>query len=194
MASAALIPFAFYQRLSPRERLLSLVVAGTVFVLVNLFAVSTLGSAFGTLRHDGAEAASDLQVQRLLASDQPKVAQRMDWLRKKQPVLVSRDRAGAALNDQVQQIARVGAVIVTNPRIRPPAPASEDDRTATPSYQAVSVEIETQSDWAGIKKFIQAVQQPENFLVFDLATLRSDTDPAVIRGRFQISKWYAAAR
>jgi hypothetical protein len=194
MASGALIPFAFYQRLSARERVLSLAVAGTIFVLANLFAVSTLGGAFASLRHDCAEEAGDLQVQRLLASDQPKVAQRMEWLRQKQPVLVSRDRAGTALFDQIQQFARLGGVIVTNPRIRPPAPASEDDRTAAPSYQAVSVEIETQSDWAGIKKFIQAVQQPENFLVFDLATLRSDTDPAIIRGRFQISKWYAVAR
>ncbi len=193
MASAELIPFPFYQRLSPRERTLLLAVAATVFVLANLIALSALAGTFGELRRECAAEASNLQVQQLFASDQPIVAQRMQWLRAKQPVLASRDRAGTALLEQVQQMARGSGVIVTSPLIKPVPPASADTGAASADYQAVTVELETQSDWAGIKKFIQALQQPENFLVFDLATLRSDTDPAVIRGRFQISKWYAPA-
>ena len=193
MASADLIPFGFYQRLSPRERTLVLIIAGGVFVFANLLAVGGLFGEFGSLRRACAEQALDLKAQRIFASEQPKLAQRMNWLRSKQPVLTSRDRAGATLLDQVQQFARLGAVLVSNQQIKPLPPLSEG-RSASPDYQAVTVEVETQSDWAGIKKFIEAVQQPGNFLVFDLATLRSDTDPSVIRGHFQISKWYAPAR
>jgi hypothetical protein len=193
MAAADLIPFAFYQRLSPRERNLLLAVLGTVFILANLLALSSLAGAFGELRRECADQSSNLQVQRLFASDQPKVTQRMNWLRTKQPVLVSRDRAGTALLEQVQQFARASGVIVTSPLIKPVSAGSGETPAASTDYQAVTVEVETQSDWAGIKKFIQTLQQPENFLVFDLATLRSDTDPAIIRGRFQISKWYAPA-
>jgi hypothetical protein len=193
MASAELIPFAFYQKLSPRERTLVLAVAGTVFVLANLFAVSTLAGTFDELRHACAEQSSDLEAQRVFASEQPKLAKRMAWLRTTQPVLTSRDVAGASLLRQIEQFARGSAVIVTNPQIKPLPPASAESRSTSADYQAVTVEIETQSNWAGLVKFVGGLQQPSNFLVFDLATVRSDTDPAVIRGHFQISKWYAPA-
>jgi hypothetical protein len=194
MASADLIPFAFYQRLSARERTLLLIVAGAVFVLANLIGVSALAGAFGELRRDCAEQSANLQVQRIFASRQPDLVQRTNWLQARQPVLVSRDRAGAGLLNQIQQFARASGVIVTNPQIKPLPPPSESRGTGSADYQAVTVEVETQSGWAGAKKFIEAMQQPENFLVFDLATLRSDPDPAIIRGHFQISKWYAPAR
>ena len=193
MATADLIPFAFYQRLSPRERTLVLLVAGAVFVLANLLAVTSLAGAFAELRRACAEQALDLRAQRIFASEQPKLAQRTRWLQSTQPVLTSRDRAGANLLDQVQQFARASTVIVTNPQIKPPAVTFGETRPAGTDYQAVTVEIETQSDFDGVKKFMQLLQQPQNFLVFDLVTLRSDTDPNVIRGHFQISKWYAPA-
>jgi hypothetical protein len=201
MALARVIPFSVYQRishyyrgLSARERTLLLLVTGTVFILANLALLSSLAGAFGELRHECAEQAVNLETQQLFASEQPKMAQRMSWLHSKQPVLASRDRAGAGLLEQIQQFARGSAVIVTNPRIKPPAiGAAAENRSASTDYQAITVEVDTQSDWAGVEKFIENLQQPENFLVFNLATLRSETDPAVITGHFQISKWYAPA-
>jgi hypothetical protein len=194
MAAAELIPFAFYQRMSPRERTLLLAVVGTVFLLGNMFAVSTLAGKFNELRRECADQAANLEVQRLFASNKPKLTQRMDWLHAKQPVLVSRDRAGTGLLDQIQQFARANGVIITNPQIKPLAVPTAESRSASADYQAVTVELETQSDWAGMVRFVGSLQQPANFLVFNLATLRSDTDPAVIRGHFQISKWYAPGR
>ena len=130
MASNELILFAFYQRLSPRERTLVLLVAGTVFVLANLVGLSTLAGEFGELRRAGAEQSSNLEVQRIFASQQPDLVQRMQWLHTKQPVLVSRDRAGASLLNQVQQFARGSAVILTNPQIKPLPPGSAASRDA----------------------------------------------------------------
>ena len=191
MASDALIPFPFYQRLSARERVLLLVVAGTLFALANLVAVSALTRTFSSLRRACEEQSDTLKVQRLFARDQPMWNQRMAWLRTNQPVLASRDRAGASLFDQVQQLARASGVIITNQQIKPVLNAAAESRSSSADYQAVSVEMDTQSDWGGLSKFLYSVQQPKSFLVIDLTTIRSDTDPATIKGHFQISKWYA---
>ncbi len=193
MASVALIPLAFYQRISPRERVLVLAVAGTAFLLANLWAVSTLTGAFRELRRTVADQSTNLQVQRLFASDQPKWAQRMQWLRQKQPVLASRDRAGASLLDQIQQLARGSVVLISTQKIKTLSEMTAEHTSDNPDYQEVAIEITTQSDWSAITKFIQSVQRPENFLVFNAATVSSDTDPATIKGHFEIAKWYAPA-
>ena len=59
-------------------------------------------------------------------------------------------------------------------------------------YQAVSVEVDTESDWAESRPFRPDVAKAGGFVVFDLATLRSDPGNASrMKGQFRISKWYA---
>ena len=60
--------------------------------------------------------------------------------------------------------------------------------------QTVSVEGDTQGDWGETVRFLAEVQKPENFLVFDLASLRtSPTDARLMKCHFLVSKWYAPA-
>ncbi len=187
--------FGWFQRLSARERTLALLVAGTVFVIVNLFVLSFLIGSFGENRRLYTQQSQELKLQSLFAQEQPMWKQRMDWLKIRQPALANRSRAGTELLDQVQGAGRVNQVIITNPQIKPLAinPGGGKD-PASRDYQAVSVEFETESDWGALIGFAQALQKPEAFLVFDLATLRSDPGNAArIKGTFRVSKWYAPA-
>jgi hypothetical protein len=194
MAFTRVIPMQFYERLSPRERVLALAVAGVVFALANVMGVSALLGAFTHLRQEGADAALELKAEDLFARDQPKWDKRTAWLRTVQPTLISRDRAGAALLEQVQAAARGAQVATSNERILPlPPQNTADGHSAGTDYQAVQVEVETKSDWTQLVNFLQAVQRPDQFLVVDLASWRSDpSDPTRLKGQFMIAKWYTA--
>ena len=188
--------FEFYQRLSPRERTLTLLVAGTAFLLGNVLVLSLLIGGFREGRRAYSEKSQDLRLQEIFAREQPMWAQRISWLKTRQPPLSNRDRAGTELLVQVQGAARASGVIITNPQIKPPPinPAGGKE-PGSHDYQAVSVEIDTESDWDGMIGFLQALQRPEGFIVFDLATLRSDPGNATrMKGQFRISKWYAPSK
>ena len=111
-------------------------------------------------------------------------------------MLTNRDRAGTALYEQIQGFARARQVVVSALQIKPAAtvPGGGPAEGSGDAPQIVSVEGDTQGDWKETVRFLAEVQKPENFLVFDLATLRtSPGDAKQLRCHFLISKWYAPA-
>ncbi len=184
---------AWFHRLTGRERALTLIVAGTVFVIVNLVAIRFLLNTYSILTSHYAEDRRNLLLLRALADQHGTWTQRNDWLKSTQPVLNNRDRAATALYEQLQGIARARQVVVNTLQIRaaattPGAPVPDD------APQTVSVEGDTQGDWGETVRFLAEVQKPENFLVFDLASLRtSPTDARLMKCHFLVSKWYAPA-
>ena len=185
--------FEFYHRLSARERTLSLLVVGALLLVVNLVAISTLLRSSRDLRAQIVDKTQELRVQSMYAQEQPMWKTRTDWLKRIQPALSNRDRAGTDLEGEVQAAARVNRVVLTNPQIMALQPVVAGERVVQPEYQTVSVSVETQSDWSALVQFIAALQRPEGFLVFDRATLRSDpSDPLRMKGAFTVSKWYAS--
>ena len=81
-------------------------------------------------------------------------------------------------------------MIIAAPQIKPPP--TNPSAAPADAPQAVTVEVDTQADWKETVRFLAALQQPESFVVFDLATLRSNpADPKQMKGHLLISKWYA---
>jgi hypothetical protein len=190
------ISFGWYQRLSRRERLLTLAVAGTVFVIVNLVAISFLLDTYTRLSREFTRDRGTVLLLRGLANQQEMWKQRSAWLHATQPVLINRDRAGTALYEQIQGLGRATQLIVTSLQIKPAATVAPGAASREPADapQVVSVEAETQGDWKNTVHFLTDVQKPENFLVFELASLHSDpADAKQMKGHFLISKWYAPA-
>ncbi len=184
--------FEFYQRMSARERLLSLIVGGSLLLVANLVAISVVLRSSRELRTQIADKSQELRVQQMYAQEQPVWKQRTDWLKTKQPIMVNPDRAGSDLLNEVQAEAKTNRLMLTSFQITPRPPAIVGDRAPKPEYQTASISVETQSDWAAMVQFLAALQRPEGFLVFDRATLRSDpNDPQRIKGSFGVSKWYA---
>ena len=189
------VSFVWFHRLTQRERLLTLAVAGTLFVIANLVAINFLIDAYRDVLRRNAEDRTNVLRLRVLADQQGMWNQRNDWLKATQPVLTNRDRAGTALYEQVQGVARAKQVMVSALQIKPavtvPGGTAKDGGDAP---QVVSVEGDTQGNWRETVRFLTEIQKPENFLVFDLATLRtSPGDAKQLRCHFLISKWYAPA-
>ncbi len=173
----------WFQRLNRRERVLSLIVAGTVFVVINLVIWSSLAGMVGRTRAELAERKTTRRQQEVFMKERGMWEKRDEWLKKNQPTLKSAVEASALL-DQLKQAASKQNIVIENPAI-----GSGD---STPHYQAVFASIETKSPWQPLVKFLYEVQQPESFVVFESVTLVIDPgDPTMMRGKFKIARWFA---
>lgn len=174
---------AWFQRMNQRERVLSLVIAGLVFVLLNYFIWNSLVGALRRTHADLAARKSMRAQQNVFLRERKMWEQRADWLSKHQPVMKSPVEASTLL-DQVKQAAAKHNVLIENPAI-----GSSD---TTPNYQAVFASVETKSPWPPLVHFLYDVQQPENFVVFESVNLAIDSaDNTVMRGKFKIARWFA---
>lgn len=174
---------AWFQRMNARERVLSMIVAGTVFLFLNFFLWSALLGMLRQTKTELAERRSLRKEQTVFLKERPMWEKRAEWLQKNQPVLQSPQEASSLL-DQVKQIAGKHNVLLENPQI-----GSGD---ATPNYQAVFAAVETKSPWPPLVHFLYDAQQPASFVVFESVNLAIDpADPTVMRGKFKIARWFA---
>ncbi len=179
--------FAFYQRLTARERVLLLIVGGSLVVIVNLILLSVLIRSWRDLSLQYTEKSQELYRETAFADQKASLWQpRNEWLKKTQPPLANRSLAGPQLQEAIKGIAQGNQVIVTNQKFV--------TATTAAAYQPVTVGISTQSDWKSVVKFMATLQRPDAFLVFNTASLHTEqSDPAQVKGEFVISKWYAPA-
>src|SRR6266498_1346991 len=89
---------AWYHRMNPRERVLSWIVAGTVFVLLNLWILSRVLGALGGAHKEGVERRAKLAEQALYVKERDLWTKREEWIRKHQPVLNNPAEASALLD------------------------------------------------------------------------------------------------
>ena len=177
---------AWYNRMNPRERVLSWIVSGTVFVLLNLWILTRiLGALSGTQKEVAARRAK-LAEQALYVKERDLWTKREEWIRKRQPVLKDPAEASALL-DQLREVAGKYNVLVENPAIG----AGE----TTPYHQTVFASIETKSPWPPLVHFLYDVQRPDAFIVFENVNLAIDgSDPTMMRGKFKIARWFTPAQ
>jgi hypothetical protein len=173
---------AWYQRMTARERRLALLVAGALFLLLNLLIWSKLFSILGNARAELALSKATRAEQSLYIKERNLWARRDQWLKQHQPTLKSAVEASTLL-DQVKEIAGKHNVLIENPAI-----GAGD---STPDRQSVFASFETKSPWPPLVHFLFDVQQPEAFVVFESVQLHIDnTDPTMMRGRFKIARWF----
>lgn len=174
---------AWFQRMNPRERMLSLIIAAVICFLVNLFIWNSLLGSLRRARQDVA-ARKSVRAQQIVFLRERKMWEKRDeWLKKNQPILKGPMEASTLL-DEVKQIAARHNILIENPAIG----SSE----STPNFQAVFASIETKSPWPPLVRFLYDVQQPESFVVFESVNLAIDSaDPTMMRGKFKIARWFA---
>jgi len=172
--------------MNPRERVLSWVVAGTIFALLNLWILSRILGALSDARKETATRRAKLAEQALYVKERDLWTKREEWLRKHQPVLNNPAEASALL-DQLKQVAGKHNVLVENPAI--------GTGETTPYHQTVFASIETKSPWPPLVNFLYDVQRPDAFIVFENVNLAIDgSDPTMMRGKFKIARWFAPAQ
>ncbi|CAN5494733.1 hypothetical protein BH18VER1_BH18VER1_04350 [soil metagenome] len=173
----------WFQRLNRRERLLSLLVGGTVLLLVNLMIWSSLLGRLSSTRSELKERKATRTQQNLLLKERSMWAQRDEWLKRNQPTLQNPAEASALLT-QVKEVASKQNIVLENPVI--------GTGDTTPDYQAVFASVEMKVGWEPLVHFFYELQQPESFIVFESVNLAIDTtDPSLMRGKFKIARWFA---
>jgi hypothetical protein len=176
---------SWYERMNRRERILSLIVATTVVVLLNLAIWSWLLGAIGRARVELAQRKGARAESLVYIKERTLWEKRDQWLRQHQPVLKSPAEASTLL-EQLKQVAGKQNVLIENPAI--------GSGESTPQHQTVFASIESKSPWPPLIHFLYDVQQPESFIVFDSVNLAIDsTDPTMMRGKFKVARWFAPA-
>ena len=176
---------AWYDRMNARERILSLVVGGVLFVLINIFIWNLLFGMIGTARAQLVDRKSARAQQSVYIREKALWAKRAEWLQQRQPIMKNAAEASSLL-DNLKEIAGKYNVLIENPAIG----AGE----TTPNHQAVFASIETKSHWPDLVHFLYDVQQPESFIVFESVNLAIDNnDATMMHGKFKIARWFAPA-
>ena len=174
---------AWYQRMNPRERLLSWIVAGTLFVLFNLWVLSSVLGAVGNAQKELATRRGKLAEQAVYVKERDMWTKRDEWMGQHQPVLKNPAEASALL-DQVREVAGKYNILVENPAI--------GTGETTPYHQTVFASIETKSPWPPLVHFLYDLQHPDAFVVLENVNLVIDgNDPTMMRGKFKIARWFA---
>ncbi len=174
---------AWYERMNPRERVLSWIVASSLFVVVNLLILSWIFGALGRARSELATRKATMAEQALYMKERDLWIKRDEWIQQHQPTLKN-PAAASALLDQLKEVAGKHNVLIENPAI--------GSGETTPYHQAVFASIETKSAWPPLVHFLYDVQQPDAFLVFENVNLAIDgSDPTMMRGKFKIARWFA---
>jgi hypothetical protein len=174
-----------YQRMSQRERTMTLAVAGILFLLINLFIWRWLLGTISTSRSELASRKATRSEQTVYMKERDLWARRDQWVQKTQPTLKGAEEASTLL-DQLKQIAGKYNILIENPAI--------GSGETTPNHQAVFASIETSSHWPELVQFLYDVQQPDAFVVFESVNLVIDSnDATMMRGKFKIARWFAPA-
>jgi len=177
---------AWYERMNQRERVLSWIIAGTMFVLLNLLILSWIFGALGRARAELAARKTALAEQALYIKERDLWTKRDEWIRQRQTILKNPAEASALL-DQLKQVAGKHNVLIENPAI--------GSGETTPYHQTVFASIETKSPWPPLVHFLHDVQQPDAFVVFESVNLALDgSDPTMMRGKFKVARWFAPAQ
>jgi hypothetical protein len=177
---------AWFERMNQRERVLSVIVAGVVFVLVNLFIWSWLFGAIGRAHAELATRKAVRREQALYVKERALWTKRAEWLQQHQPVLKDPSEASKLLEEQLRPVADKYQILLENPQIG----AGE----TTPNHQTVFATFDTKSEWQPLVHFLYDIQQPEAFIVFENVNLSIDSnEPTKMRGRFKIARWFAPA-
>ena len=176
---------AWAQRMNQRERVLAAIVAGVVFLLLNLYVWGKLLGSLDQARADLEARKSTRKTQEVYIKERDLWEKRAQWLKEHQPVLKGPGEASTLL-DQIKQIAGKHNVLIENPAI--------GTGDSTPDRQSVFATFEVKSPWPPLVHFLYDVQQPESFVVFESVALNIDTaDPTMMRGKLKLARWFAPA-
>jgi hypothetical protein len=177
---------AAYQRMNRREQIVTLAIAGVLFVLINLFVWRMLLGSIGNSRRELAARRATRNEQNGYMRERDTWKKRDEWLQKTQPTMKGAEEASNLL-DQLKQIAGKYNILIENPAI--------GSGESTTTHQAVFASIEASSHWPELVHFLYDVQQPDAFIVFESVNLSVDNnDATMMGGKFKIAKWFAPAQ
>jgi hypothetical protein len=171
-------------KLSAREKVLAMVTGGVLFLLLNILLLSKFAARNTELKGELAQQKLEWATMQVLLDQKDLWAARDAALTARQPRLVNENAAGVELLDTVKNLAGIHSVTLENKVF--------DAVETNQWYRAVPVELDTHSSWKGLIGFLYALEQPDQFIVCESASINVDpSDPTKMQGHFKIARWYA---
>lgn len=171
------------QQMNSREKTLATIVGALLVSLLTYMLVSAFQKHHTKLKAQLRDRQTELDAMKTLSTERELWLKRDTFFREKQPPLANPGGAGVALLEETKEIAQKHNIVIENPMIGTP-----ESRT---NYQAVSVTLETKSDWKNLVEFIYELQSPSSFIVLENAKLTLEADKTNFRGNFRVAKWFA---
>ncbi len=170
--------------LSPREKYLAMAVGGIVLVVLNIGLLSAFARKNTDLRAELATRKMEWSAMQQLLEDQELWAKRNAAIDAKQPKMGNENAAGVELLDTIRGLAKSANVTLENP--------SFGAAVKTPWARVIPVTVDTRSTWPDLVTFLRQVQQPDQFIVIESASMQVDPgDATKMRGHFRIARWFA---
>jgi hypothetical protein len=172
------------QQMNAREKTLAVIVGTLLVALTTYMLASFFQKNYTKLKSQLRDRQTELDAMKTLSTERELWLKRDAFFREQQPPLANPGGAGVALLEEAKEIAQKHSIVVENPTIGTPE--------VRPNYQAVSVTLETKSEWKNLIDFIYELQAPNSFIVFESAKIALDpSDKTQFRGNFRLSKWFA---
>ena len=173
----------WYARMNQRERLLASIVAGALFLLVNIFGWSWIMGAISRSQEDLKARQQARLEETVFLQERDLWAKRQQWLEQHQPAYKGEGEASTLLDSQIRPIAAKYTILIENPGIT--------SGETTPNYRSVHATFDSKSLWDSLVHFLYDMQQPESFIVFESVNLAVDTgDPKMMHGKFKVARWF----
>jgi hypothetical protein len=169
--------------MSQREKVLSWIVGGVMFFVLNIFAVKFLMDNYRKLTTTRAEVEGKIAGLRLQESQRDLWAQRDLWLNNSLTAMGDSDVANRQLIAAVQGVAKKHTVTLEAPQ--PGVPLRQQ------LYTVLSIKLEAKAAWTQMFDFMQELQAPGQFISVEGELKVDPTDKTQLRAALTVSKWYS---
>ena len=168
--------------MQPNEKRLLLILCAALFVALNLFGLRALLLSRKRLAGDIAAAKLSLAEDRSWIEVGETLRPAGEWITAHpMPHLASDDASAGLLKDE-RDAAEDAGLKVTEENLTTPG--------ETPYGQTAGVSVKLSGPFAGVVKFLFAIQTPTAWRVIEKLTLRSDTQPPNVVADLEIQQYF----
>jgi hypothetical protein len=170
--------------MNQREKMLSWLVGGAVFFVLNFYAVKFLLGNKKTLADARAKIETEMQFLRQQESERELWSQRDAWLNDSLQPMGDPDVAYQNLSKAVQTLGKKYTVTLEAPQQGFPS--------RQPLYTTQTVKLQAKATWPQMFDYIQELQAPGQFLSLEGDLKVDAADKTQLRVDLTIAKWYQA--
>lgn len=170
------------RNLNARERTLALVLAGTAFLLLNLFVLPRLVAANRTAKQKTAELQAQLAAAEGWMDKKAHWEEREKWLNATEPSGNAERQDSATQLEDLQASARNLGLKIDEVQLL--------QLEETEYYHPVGAKLTVSGPWAGLVKFVARLQDPALFDVIPRFSIKSGDQPPNVICEMEIQRWF----
>ncbi len=169
-------------QMSQREKVLSWIVGGVIFFVINIVAVKFLMNNYQTLAGARVKVEGDLRGLQMKESQRELWEQRDKWLTESLQPMGDSDVANRTLIDAVKNTAKKYTVTLESPQ--PGVPMKQ------PYFTTLGTRLEAKGAWTQMYDFLQELQAPDQFISLEGDIKVDPADKTQLRATLTIAKWF----